>query len=104
MQTDLSGAQAPRRPTYADVATQVAGERSPERPPLSVGKIGFVSPPLLVLLVVGGLMVLEELRWSYMVSRMNKADQTLWLRHVGSSFVGRQCYGATVRLAQAGTF
>ena len=38
-QTDVSGVQAPlKRPTYADVATQAAGVRGPEHPPMPAGR------------------------------------------------------------------
>ena len=82
-----SGEQAPRRrPTYADVATQAVEEKGPERPPLPVGKAGFVSPvcppPHSVLLVAGEVLVagvvVEYLlvRWLYMVSHVSKAYLT----------------------------
>ena len=45
-QTDVSGIQAPmRRPTYADVATQAAGVRGPECPPMPTGRKTGLRPP-----------------------------------------------------------
>ena len=45
-QTDVSGVQAPlTKPTYADVATQAAGVRGPERPPMPAGRRTGLRPP-----------------------------------------------------------